>query len=853
MSNVSETKEMDSTMNKKQILLLGLTGLLSLGCTQETEQEKLLQAEKHFEASAYKKSIIQLKNLVKENEAFLDARLLLAEAYLKTGQILNAKREYTRILENTNENNADKAYVAVENFMLLSFFNQEFEDIESFATTFPVFQNDPRVSKLNNRFLILLGSREIERPVSKAPFDTIGRALSVLENNVSNQRIKLSQDDISALTTENDGLFLPMLGHYYLANGKNTECIETFEKVNGEFFTHPYSTLRLAQCHYNIKEYDKALSYSDEVLAQFPGQPLANRLKGTINFLNGSFDEAESHLLKAADFYPNDSAIKTYLGTLYLQQGYYEKAFQQLKGANSVFPVDHPARKILAITEIKLGNYEKGIQVFKSSSIKNEQANLSLFAIAANAAQAEGDIDTRNGLIQSIASIETSSLSSELQKFSQLNKFKTTEEEINFDFIPLEAPKNDALAQVMIGTLYQYNQVGKLLQIAETWQSENQEAATFASSVASYLRGDYEAALKNFQTSKVVSPLKHTLIVESLLATQNAEKASKYLKESITLEKPDILLLNQLFVVNIENNFNQNFVYKVLDSLIEKSFEFELLKAKFLLLESKNKKSMSSLSRYKKNAQKLSSAYWKLLLKNKMMASEPEEVLKALDDWIKNTPNIPDAYIAKINYIETQGNAKKALEATNLALQKFDDPRLQLLQVNFLLMTNSTELAKQKFLQIPKATQNSPLGRGISASFALANKDFVLAEERLAEAYEKAPSPRTASMMFSALMNQRKTGEAISFLEKHISYQPTDIMNMRLLADALIQRDMLKARSYYIFLLEATQNNHAVMNNLAWIENKLGNKQNALTLIEKALELKPNDPNYEDTLSSITK
>ena len=179
MSNVSETKEMDSTMNKKQILLLGLTGLLSLGCTQETEQEKLLQAEKHFEASAYKKSIIQLKNLVKENEAFLDARLLLAEAYLKTGQILNAKREYTRILENTNENNADKAYVAVENFMLLSFFNQEFEDIESFATTFPVFQNDPRVSKLNNRFLILLGSREIERPVSKAPFDTIGRALSV--------------------------------------------------------------------------------------------------------------------------------------------------------------------------------------------------------------------------------------------------------------------------------------------------------------------------------------------------------------------------------------------------------------------------------------------------------------------------------------------------------------------------------------------------------------------------------------------------------------------------------------------------------------------------------------------------
>ena len=848
MRNVSETKEMDSTMNKKQILLLGLTGLLSLGCTQETEQDKFLLAEKDFEARAYEKSIIQLKSLVQENETFLDARLLLADAYLKTGQILNAKREYTRILESVNEENTDKAFSAVENYLLLSFFNQEFEDIESFATTFPDLQTNSKINRLNDRFLILLGNSEKKNARTQ---DLLDQALIALESNVSNQKLKLSQEETTAIETKSDGLFLPMLGHYYLASGEATKCIDTFEKVNEQLFTHPYSTLRLAQCHYNIKEYDKALLYSDEVLSRFPEQPLANRLKGTINFLNGSLDEAEQYLLKATDFYPNDSALKTYLGTLYLQQGYYEKAFQQLKGANSVFPKGHPARKVLAITEIKLGNYERGIEVFKNSLVDSDEANLSLFAIAANAAQAEGDINTRNQLIQSIASIETSSLSSEFHKFSQLNKFKTNSEGMNFDFIPLVAPENGALAQVMIGTLYQYNQVEKLKQIAETWQSKNKEAAIFASSVASYLEGDYNTALDSLQKNKVVSPLKHTLIVESLLATQNAKKASEYLEEAISTEKPDLLLLNQLFIVNLENNYSQNYVYKVTDSLIEKSFEFELLKAKFLLLESKNKESLSSLSRYETNAKQLNSSYWKLLLKNKVMAAEPEEVLIALDDWIKNTPDVPDAYIAKINYLETLGNANKALETTEQALKKFDDPRLQLLQVNFLLLTSSLELAKQKFAQIPKATQNTPLGRGISASFALTSKNFALAEERLSEAYEKAPSPRVASMMFSALMNQRKTSEAISFLEKHVSYLPSDIINMRLLADALVERDMLKARSYYIFLLEATQNNHVVMNNLAWIENELGNKQNALTLIEKALELKPNDPNYEDTLELI--
>jgi putative PEP-CTERM system TPR-repeat lipoprotein len=848
VSNVSETKEMGSTMNKKQILFLGLTSLMSLGCTQQTDQDKFLLAEKDYEASAYEKSIIQLKNLVQVNETFLDARLLLADAYLKTGQILNAKREYTRILENINEENADKAFSAVKNYFLLSFFNQELEDIESFATTFPELQKNSRINKLNDRFLILVGSSEKKSAKTQ---DLLDQALIALESNISNQKLKLSRDETTAIETKSDGLFLPMLGHYYLANGEATKCIDTFEKVSEQLFTHPYSTLRLAQCYYNIKEYDKALLHSDEVLSRFPDQPLANRLKGTINFLNGSLDEAEQYLLKAIDFYPNDNALKTYLGTLYLQQGYYEKAFQQLKGANSVFPTGHPARKVLAITEIKLGNYEKGIEVFKSGLVDSDEANLSLFAIAANAAQAEGDIDTRNQLIQNIASIETSSLSSEFQKFSQLNKFKAISERMNFDFIPLEAPENDALAQVMIGTLYQYNQVEKLKQIADTWQSKNKVAAMFASSVASYLEGDYNTALESLQANKVVSSLKHTLIVESLLATQNAKKASEYLEEAISTEKPDLLLLNQLFIVNLENNYSQNFVYKVADSLIEKSFEFELLKAKFLLLESKNKESLGSLSRYKRNAKKLNSAYWKLLLKNKVMAAEPEEVLIALDDWVKNTPEAPDASIAKINYLETLGNAKKALETTEQALKKFDDPRLQLLQVNFLLLTNSLELAKQKFAQIPKATKNTPLGRGISASFALANKSFALAEERLADAYEKAPSPRVASMMFSALMNQRKASEAISFLEKHVSYLPSDIINMRLLADALVERDMLKARSYYIFLLESTQNNHAVMNNLAWVENELGNKQNALTLIEKALELKPNDPNYEDTLVLI--
>ena len=207
----------------------------------------------------------------------------------------------------------------------------------------------------------------------------------------------------------------------------------------------------------------------------------------------------------------------------------------RLKGANSVFPKGHPARKVLAITEIKLGNYEKGIEVFKSGLVDSDEANLSLFAIAANAAQAEGDIDTRNQLIQSIASIETSSSSSEFQKFSQLNKFKANSERMNFDFIPLEAPENDALAQVMIGTLYQYNQVEKLKQIADTWQSKNKVAAMFASSVASYLEGDYNTALESLQANKVISPLKHTLIVESLLATQNAKKASEYLEEAISL------------------------------------------------------------------------------------------------------------------------------------------------------------------------------------------------------------------------------------------------------------------------------------------------------------------------------
>jgi len=835
--------------NNKLFAVLGLSSALIAGCAKESPEQKFADAQKAFEDSSFELSIINLKSIVRDNPSYLKARTLLVDAYLQTGQVFNAKRELTRILEtNTEFTEADKTNV-VERYILISFLNQELDDILSFNEKYPDFVNE-RTQTILHRFSLFSEDAIFTKKASSGPQDELTLALHDVYESIEKDRFA-SRDAIETIKTARESLYAPLLGQYYMVKNDAENCINTFESFTQNQFEHPYAALRLAQCHYQIKEYENANTYAKNILDQFPAQPLANKIVGTIKFLEGQVTEAEPYLLKVLDVNPDDHAVKTYLGTIYLQQGYYEQAYQQLKGAYSVYPESHPARKILAITEMSLGEYDKSLKEFTTSNDLKSNSDLSLLAIAANVAKEIGDDDSQTKLVEVIASTETETAQSETNKFVLLNNLHTEQSNIDFNFVPSTAPTDTTLSRVIIGTLFRYGNSQKLHEIGSLWKSDDTTNANFAKGAALYLDGKFEQAVSLFASNKgEASLLQNTLHTDSLLRMGDAEKAAERLQNTIRNGNDNGILLNQLFSINNANNFSQEFVYSTLSKLAENTPSYHLLKAKFFLIEEKHDDSLAQLNRYAEVVEAPSDSYWKLRIKNAMILNDEQQALYELDKWMAASPDDISPIIAKVGLLELKGDLASAYKLTQSASKRFDDDRLRLLEINFLLLENKYEEAKKKFALVSRAYKETPLANGIKASLSINDKDYDNAQSILEKAYEKAPSARTASMMFSTLMRKGQTEQAVAFLEKHIRKNP-DLTNIRLLADFFLNENLEKSKELYNIILSRSPSNHQVMNNLAWVENSLGNKAKAKQLIDKAIKLDPDNANYQDTLKTI--
>jgi len=839
-------------MNRKLITLMGLCGILLCGCNNESTEERFAKAKKEFSTGAYNLSAINLKDIIREEPGFVDARVLLVETYLKTSQFFNAKREVTRILESGAQLDKQVTNAMIERYLLLSFLNQEFSDIENFGNAFPSLQSTT-TDVLVHRFSLFIDDSPLHKRAASGPQDALTLALHQLYLGVVDEYTP-DREAFNTLQQQKSGIYLPILGQYFLKKGKFSNCISSFNDFISSQFEHPFVSIRLAQCHFNEKQYAESFENAEKILEDYPEQPLANKLAGTILFLNGAASKAEPYLVKAVSANQGDFAAKTYLGTIYLQQGQYEKAYQQLKGVETVYPESHPARKVLAITQMKLGDYERGLDEFVSDSSIKDDSDIAFLAIAAGTALENGDTDSQAQLVSQIASSTVSSTQMEAEKLRLLSQLYSSSNEVDFDFIPNRAPESATLSKVMIGTLFRYAQAEKLHELSNNWLEEDPEHANFAKGTALYLDGKYSSAVNFFTKSQNNDNLLlNTLLVDSYVKSKQLNKATTLLTSLIDDIKNPGLLLDQLFSLNLANSLPQDYVYRKVNELASTSPNYYLLKAKFFILEQNFSSAEQSLDRYKAKSEALPETYWKLNLKSKILSGNAETVEATFDGWISAVPNNVGPIIAKISYLETQGKIKQAHALTQKSMTKYDDDRLALLNVNFLILKGESNEAEKKFDILPAARKETPLGRGIQASFALRRKDYVAAEDILSKAYQNAPSPRSASMMFSALMHQGKQDKAISFLEEHIAYLPSDQVNMRLLADTLINIDLKKARSYYTFMLQVSPENHQLMNNLAWIENELGFKESAKRLIETAVKLQPDNEEYKDTLDSISK
>jgi len=159
----------------------------------------------------------------------------------------------------------------------------------------------------------------------------------------------------------------------------------------------------------------------------------------------------------------------------------------------------------------------------------------------------------------------------------------------------------------------------------------------------------------------------------------------------------------------------------------------------------------------------------------------------------------------------------------------------------------AVRIARDIQKQLPK----EPVGYLLEGDIAVAQNNWLVASDAYRTGLKTAPAPILAVKAHSALIAGDKRDEADRFSAAWLKEKPADVVFRMHLGDtAAARQNYQEAEKHYTAVLREQPSNAMVMNNLAWVGGKL-NREGAIPMAQKALEIAPDQPAFMDTLAGL--
>jgi putative PEP-CTERM system TPR-repeat lipoprotein len=222
---------------------------------------------------------------------------------------------------------------------------------------------------------------------------------------------------------------------------------------------------------------------------------------------------------------------------------------------------------------------------------------------------------------------------------------------------------------------------------------------------------------------------------------------------------------------------------------------------------------------------------------NKSATMQPDSPLPQI--------RIADAHLSDKNKLAATESLRKALaiQPANLEVQN----RLIAIAMEDKNYAEAVRVARNVQKQQPKI----PTGYLLEGDIAAAQKNWMAASEAYRNGLKSAPAPILAAKAHGALLSGERREEAGRFAAAWVKENPTDMafrMHLGDMASAL--QDYPEAEKQYTAVLREQPRNAIAMNNLAWVGGKL-NREGAIPMAQKALEIAPGQPAFMDTLAGL--
>lgn len=836
-----------------KVLLLAMTACFLIACSSSSDTELVETAKNYIAENQLREAALELKNALQSNPDNAEARYLLGGIQLNVGDIASAEKEFRRSAELGWKDERAKINIA-RALLLQRKFKEMIEDITAANDWSKTAQADflglraIAEANMGNFVKAKLTLVDGENHKENALYVMKAKAqLQLLEGRVSKAVSTLNQA-VNLYPTSRELQILA--ANVAIVDGDNASARGFYDEVIAsepvKLITRNGRKALIGLTKLNIldKKYDEAHKTLSPLIEMNPNDLEVSFLAGVLAFEEKEYDKAEINLRKILKTAPNHEQTVLLFGAVSYAKGKYEQAAYFLNKYVLARPENLKARKLLGRTYLALDQHEKAETVLRTA-IGEDTDDAELLALVGLSELRSGQFQAGIFELEKAVSLapESSVLRSELAK-AYMSK-GDTERAINELEKVIASGEGVYRAQVMVVFAYLRDKnYEKALELSQKMLDEYPEDAAIMSlmGMVQYGRGDKAAAHKYFEKTLQIDPGNTGAAINLARMDEKAgdvEKAKKRYLGIIATEADNVIALMSLARL-AEVNGDKRSQIEWLEK-IRVSHERDVSSRVALVEHYVQNKNFAEAEKIveEMEAQHAGKSIALIVRAELLMARESyNQAVPIINKLIVESPDMFVGYylngLNQLRMNQIQDAKISLLKAYELNPENL---RSLILLAKLRLGIGEFEQALKLGEQIKQLAPEDSAGFIIIGDADVGLQKYHQAQKTYSAAWEIEQTSQLVLRRFdvSRKINSKEISYAVisSWLDEHSG---DNLMRFKLAE--VYQLDGLtdKAIIEYENILKLQPNNVAVLNNLAWMYNKLGDSQ-ALKYAENAFKL----------------
>lgn len=846
----------------RAVALVAATCILP-GCNR-SQGDSVKAAQQAMDAKDTPSALIHLKNAVAANPNDGEARFLLAQQLMAMGEADAAVAEFRR----ARELKLPDERVVPELARALFDAGQSKLLIEQFGTAqLPSGTANARLQAQLASAYLNMGSVPRAR---QAANQALAADSNLPESRLASARVSLRESGRDAAMKEVDellklapgfGLGWAFKGNLLAMDGDQSQAaLGAFAKaleLDPRQFQALFST---AAMHLTLGDLTKAKEGLAKLKQYWPRSVFAGFLEAQLLSLEGKHTEARLLFASLRNSLPTDAVFSLASGLNELKLGAYVQAEAQLGQAVSLDPKNLPARYYLAQAQMQQGRPDRASQSL-APMLEGANVPVEVLLLAAQARLYQGDAKGANELNARAERMGTQSPSVK----AALAMIRVANGDVEpamreLKLVSDTSPDVDADLKIVSTRLARGEADAALAAIDRLESKRPSQASTHElRGQALLLKGDFDAARRSFDAALAKDKFYFPAIAQLTNLDARAGRladADKRITDLLKLNPSDSRLLTLLALTKVRSGGSSQEVLSLLERATkEDPRDLEAWLALIMRhfqagdLQTALAAGQSAVAMIPDNVKLLD-----LIGRIQLQAGDARLAASTFANLINSAPHSPAGYVGQAAALVATGELNAANQVMRRLLERQPDYVDGLrLMADIAVRRGKHDEAIAIARDIQRRHPDSAAGFRLEGIVELARLRQPAAVAAFRKGLDKADAADIPVRLYGALQKGPAPAEAEAFAATWLQQHPKDtgLMNFRAFVQARAG-SMAAARQTYEQVLAIDPENVESLNNLSLLMLQMGDPpQKALDMAQRALKLRPNQPDVLDTVAQI--